>query len=127
MFKTIGKLFICCASIALIIIAICQIVLYGAYYVEESTFLDNLIAFFDITAKLVVSIYSLYLFKRNRFLEADLVLGLLIIGFGVFYSLTFLNVESNLTYNYRIIDTIVNIVLGFMIFIGGFWNRRGAK
>lgn len=127
MFKTIGKLFICCASIALIIIAICQIVLYGAYYVKESTFFDNLIAFFDITAKFVVSIYSLYLFKRNRFLEADLGLGLLIIGFGVFYSLTFLNVESNLTYNYRMIDTIVNIVLGFMIFIGGFWNRRGAK
>lgn len=127
MFKTIGKLFICCASIALIIIAICQIVLYGAYYVKESTFLDNLIAFFDITAKLVISIYSLYLFKKNRFLEADLGLGLLIIGFGIFYSLTFLNVESNLTYNYRLIDTIVNIVLGFMIFIGGFWNRRGAK
>lgn len=127
MFKTIGKLFICCASIALIIIAICQIVLYGAYYVKESTFLDNLIAFFDITAKLVISIYSLYLFKKNRFLEVDLGLGLLIIGFGIFYSLTFLSIESNLTYNYRIIDTIVNIVLGFMIFIGGFWNRRGAK
>lgn len=127
MLKTIAKLFIFIISSLFIVTGICQIILYGAYYLKESTLLDNIIAVLDILFKFIISGIAIYFLVNKKDLNVLIFLSLISIGFGIYYMVCLIHLKSSLTYNYCIIDCICNISGGLLLLICSFVNRRKGR
>lgn len=124
MLKTVGKVFIIFSLIFLFILGICEAVLYGAYYIFDSNWIDSVILVCEIFVKFFVSIYGIYLIYNGRKFIKIWPFCIVLLGFSIYYVISAYFDFSDISYNFEVILASADIILGVLLLLGLFWNRR---
>lgn len=124
MVKTIGKFFIIVSLIFLFILGICEAVLYGAYYIFDCSWVDGVILVCEIFIKLFASIYGMYLIYNGRKFVKIWPFGIVLLGFSIYFIISAYFDFSEISYNFEVVLASADMILGVLLLLGLYWNRR---